>query len=115
MFAEYAGDDLELLQALRDMEANRKALRKPYATDKARELACGELDKLAGNNAEMKIKIIEQSIMRGWQGLFALKDEKPKAAEKPPDAKKEKASRYDFAEIRRLDRERLKRLAEEEI
>ena len=115
VFAEYAGENLELLQALRDMEANRKALRKPYATDKARELACGELDKLAGNNAEKKIKIIEQSIMRGWQGLFELKDERPKAAEKPPEEKKEKTSRYDYAEIRRRDRERLKRLVEEEI
>jgi len=108
VFAEYAGDNLELLQALRDWEEYRRAGR-PIRTEKGYQLHCNDLDRLAGDDAALKIKIIEQSIKRGWQGLFALKDEKP------PEEKKEKTSRYDFAEIRRRDRERLKRLAEEEL
>lgn len=114
VFEEYAGENLELLQALRDYEQHRVKLGKRLTSYMA-ELRLKELDRLGGNDTELKISLIRQTIDRGWQSFYELKDERPKAAEKPPDAKKEMASRYDFAEIRRRDRERLKRLAEEEI
>lgn len=114
VFAEYAGENLELLQALRDYEQHRVNLGKRLTPYKA-ELRLKELDRLGGDDTGLKISLIRQTIDRGWQSFYELKDERPKAAEKPPEEKKEKASRYDFAEIRRRDRERLKRLAEEEI
>lgn len=114
VFAEYAGENTELLQALRDYEEHRNKLGKRLTPYKA-ELRLKELDRLSGDDVGLKLSLIRQTINRGWQSFYELKDERPKAAEKPPDAKKEKASRYDYAEIRRRDRERFKRLAEEEI
>ena len=74
--------------ALDEFAKARKAMKKPM-TDRARELTLIELEKLAPGDDEMKIAIINQSIQRGWQGVFELKDDslrptqKPKAAEKP--------------------------------
>jgi len=55
----------------------RKAMKKPL-TDKGRELTLQELEKLAPGNEELQIAILNQSIQRGWQGVFPLK-EQPKA------------------------------------
>jgi len=74
--------------ALDDFAAARKAMKKPL-TEKARELTLRELEKLAPGDEAMQIAIINQSIQRGWQGVFALKDDSPhpapaqKAPEKP--------------------------------
>jgi hypothetical protein len=37
------------------------------------ELSCTKLMKLSGGNVSLAIKIVEQSMEQGWQGLFALK------------------------------------------
>jgi hypothetical protein len=50
----------------------RKKIKHPM-TDRAIQLAINELNKLATDNDELKIKIIEQSIFHSWQGLFPLK------------------------------------------
>lgn len=74
--------------AMDDFAAARKAMKKPL-TDKARELTIKELEKLAPGDEAMQIAIINQSIQRGWQGVFPLKDDSPhpapaaKAPEKP--------------------------------
>ena len=65
--------------ALDDFAKARKAMKKPL-TDKARELTIKELEKLAPGNEAMQIAIINQSIQRGWQGVFALKDDAPHPA-----------------------------------
>lgn len=52
----------------------RKKIKKPL-TDKAIELTIKELKNLYPNNPEMQIKSIEQSIQRGWQGVFEIKKE----------------------------------------
>lgn len=52
----------------------RKTIKKP-ATENAINLAISKLEKLA-NSDEEKIKILEQSILNSWQGLFELKNEK---------------------------------------
>lgn len=49
---------------------------KANLTDHAKELLNNELNKLAGNNDIHKIKILEQSIMNGWKGVFPLKEQK---------------------------------------
>jgi hypothetical protein len=54
-----------------DFEEMRKKIRKPL-TDKARELTLKELNKLS-DDQKTQVKILEQSIQMGWQGVFPLK------------------------------------------
>jgi hypothetical protein len=56
----------------------RKGIKSPM-TEKAIDLMIKELNKLSANT-ETQIAIINQSIMRGWKGVFALKEDvtKPK-------------------------------------
>lgn len=65
--------------ALDDFAKHRKAMKKPL-TDKARELTIKELEKLAPGDEAMQIAIINQSIQRGWQGVFELKEDSPHPA-----------------------------------
>lgn len=59
--------------ALDEFAKARKAMKKPL-TDRARELTKADLEKLAPGDEAMQIAIINQSIQRGWQGVFPLKD-----------------------------------------
>lgn len=75
VFAEYAGDDSELLSALLDFEAMRKKIKKPL-TDKARKLLLQKLDTLSQNvndKARYKRECLEESVLHDWQGVFSLK------------------------------------------
>ena len=56
---------------LKEHLKTRKA-KKATLTDRAIELACSSLDKLAKDD-ETKIAIVRQSIANGWTGFFALK------------------------------------------
>ena len=69
----FPADDL-LNDAFVGFIENRKKLKKPM-TDRAIELAIKELDKLAGNDNDLKIQIINQSILYGYQGLFPLRSD----------------------------------------
>ena len=71
--------------AIADFKDFRKKIKKPM-TDRAVELLHLKLTKLAGDNEEMKIAIINQSIFNGWQGVFALKDEFQPVQEETPKA-----------------------------
>ena len=53
----------------------RKKIKAPM-TDKAIQLAISKLNKLSNGNNDKAIKILEQSIMNSWKGLFELKEEK---------------------------------------
>jgi hypothetical protein len=55
----------------------RKKIKRPL-TDHARSLLIKKLDQLAPRNQEKQIKILDQSILRGWQGVFPLQDEDTK-------------------------------------
>lgn len=68
--------------ALDEFAKHRKAMKKPL-TDKARELTLNELEKLAPGDDDMKIAILNQSIQRGWQGVFELKEDAPHPAPAP--------------------------------
>ena len=71
--------------ALNDFAEMRKKMRKPL-TDRALALTLTELEKLAPGDDEKKIAILNQSIQRGWQGVFPLKDErKPTSRFATPD------------------------------
>lgn len=60
-----------LLDALRDFEQMRTKIKKPM-TPRARKLLLGHLQKLSGDEGE-QIAILEQSILNGWQDVYALK------------------------------------------
>ena len=68
--------------AFDDYEEMRNKIKKPL-TPRAKELVLKKLDKLA-DDEETKIKILEQSTMNSWQGIFALKNEQQgKKPDKP--------------------------------
>lgn len=74
-FTAFAGDDAELLKALRDFEAMRKKIGKPLT-----ERAMGMIGKkLQTFPQEQWIPILDQSILHCWQGVFPLKDEREKS------------------------------------
>lgn len=92
VWAEYAGEDAELLSALRDFEVMRVKRKKPM-TDRARKLLLAELDKLASDR-EIKIAILYQSIVRCWDSVYPLKTSGP-APEQAQPAKPTPSRRYE--------------------
>ena len=62
----------DLKAAIFDFIQFRKAIKAPL-TDRALTLCLNKLDKLA-NNDLTKIAVLNQSIERGWKGLFEVKD-----------------------------------------
>lgn len=63
----------------------RRRIGKPM-TDYAKHLAYRELCKLS-TDPEMQVKILDQSTLNGWQGVFALKEDKANTA-KPAASQK---------------------------
>ena len=70
--SKYYPNDETLDRAFADYVAMRKQIKKPM-TDRAVDLAIKKLNELSGGDSDLAIKIIEQSIMNSWQGLFPLK------------------------------------------
>ena len=69
--SESAAEPLELaMNAFREM---RKKIKAPM-TDKAERMILIELQKLAPNDKEKQVAILNQSTMKGWRGVFPLKD-----------------------------------------
>jgi len=69
---KYYPNDETLDKAFSDYVAMRKQIKKPM-TDRAVDLAIKKLNELSNGDSNIAIKIIEQSIMNSWQGLFPLK------------------------------------------
>ena len=69
----YFPNDEKLDKTFADYVAMRKQIKKPL-TDRAVELAIKKLNTLSDGDNDKAIKILEQSIMNSWQGLFELKD-----------------------------------------
>lgn len=63
----------DLKKALGEFIVMRKAAKRPF-TNAALEHTFRELDKLAGAEDAAKIAILNQSVQRGWQGVFPVKD-----------------------------------------
>ena len=70
-------DDLELKGTIYEFIKMRKAIKKPM-TSNALSLILKRLDKLSNNNDNAKVKILENSIINSWQGIFELKNDPPK-------------------------------------
>ena len=69
----YESDALN--QTFVDYVDMRKRIKAPM-TDKAVKLAMNKLERLSQGDNDKAIKILEQSIMNSWKGLFELKEEK---------------------------------------
>ena len=68
-------ESTELREALVEFVKFRKFIKKPM-TNKALELIIAKLNKLGASDRE-RVAILNQSIERGWAGVFSLKDEEP--------------------------------------
>ena len=77
----------DLQEAFKDFIEMRKKMKAPL-TYRALKICLTKLDSYADTD-EKKIAVIEQSIERGWKGLFPLKDE-------PKQEDKSDMSKYDF-------------------
>lgn len=75
-FAEFSGENAELLKAFRNFEKMRKKIRKPLS-DEAKKRLITKLKSLS-EDPDTQIKILNQSEDNCWLSVFALKqDAKP--------------------------------------
>ena len=72
-----SAESTELREALVEFVKFRKLIKKPM-TNKALELIIAKLNKLGQSDRE-RVAILNQSIERGWAGVFSLKDEEPQS------------------------------------
>ena len=74
----------DLIDSINGFIEMRKAIKKPL-TDRALKIMLNKLSTLASTEDD-KIKILENSIMNNWQGIFALKEQdKVKEVVKPKE------------------------------
>lgn len=73
-------EDERLDLAFKSYIEMRKKIKAPM-TDRAVTLALNKLDKLASNDNEMKIAILDQSVLNCWKGLYVVHEDKPKKSE----------------------------------
>lgn len=80
LFEKFSGNNQELLSALKEWQDMRKKMKKPL-TERAAELNLNDLQKLSEGDERLMVTIVLQSIKRGWQGFYDLKEAKtPQAA-----------------------------------
>lgn len=73
LFERVSSGNHNLLSALKEWQEMRIRMKKPL-TEKAAELNLKDLQQLSGGDEKMMVAIVSQSIKRGWQGFYALKE-----------------------------------------
>ena len=73
LFERFSSGNHDLLSALKGWQEMRIRMKKPL-TEKAVELNLKDLQQLSGGDEQMMVAIVSQSIKRGWQGFYALKE-----------------------------------------
>lgn len=74
MLNRYVAGDPELTEAMQALMEVRQAPRsKAVNTPRAVKTLLTELDKLSAGDRDTKLRIIRQSVMAGWSGLFPLR------------------------------------------
>lgn len=90
VFAEFAGEDSALLQALQDYDLMRQEKHKGL-TDTMRRSLCEQL------NSEFQpcewLAIVKQATMRGWMKFYPLDEPKPQQSQQRPLTAKEEYTR----------------------
>ena len=95
-------DDPELNKAILDFIEYRKKIKSPM-TPRAIELLLSKLNKLSPDKAT-QIKIINQSILNGWKGVFPLKGESKEQAKVSNKFNQFPQRQYTGIEISELER-----------
>ena len=86
LFVDFAGEDRELLEALREFEAMRKAIKKPM-TGQAKKNLVGKLQRLSEPyHAKQRymVECLHESILNDWQSVYELKDFQDSEPDRPP-------------------------------
>lgn len=78
----YYPDDAMLESAFQEYLTMRKKIKKPICTDMALHRAMNTIERLSKGDNDLAVKILNQSVDHCWQGLFALKDNEPRSANK---------------------------------
>lgn len=73
LIEDFAGEDDDLISALKDFAEMRKSIKKPL-TDRAMKMILNKLEKLSHNRG-VWIAILNQSILHSWQDVYELKTE----------------------------------------
>lgn len=81
-----SAESTELRDAIIEFVKFRKLIKKPM-TNKALELIIAKLNKLGSSDRE-RVAILNQSIERGWAGVFSIKEEEPQSKGYQPDPRK---------------------------
>lgn len=75
-FADYAGSNQELLEALQEYEQMRKTIHAPM-TSRARVLLVGKLDRLCEgirDKNRYRLECLEAATLNNWKSVYALKE-----------------------------------------
>ena len=86
LFVDFAGEDRELLEALREFEAMRKAINKPM-TGQAKKNLVGKLQRFSEPyHAKQRymVECLHESILNDWQSVYELKDFQDSEPDRPP-------------------------------
>lgn len=75
-FSEFAGNDTDLLEALRDFEKMRKSIKKPM-TDRAKTMLVNKLQREI--QPSIWIHVLDQSIKNCWLDVYPLKEQRDTA------------------------------------
>ncbi len=70
LFNEFAGEDQELLEVLRDFEKMRNQMKKPMS-DRAKKMLVNKLEREF--QKEQWVEVLEQSIFHGWDSVWPLR------------------------------------------
>lgn len=74
MEAEVNQLPLEMRSTMFDFIEHRKEIKKPF-TARGLKMMIKKLSELSGGDSKTAVKIMEQSIANGWQGVFPLKEQ----------------------------------------
>lgn len=83
----YAGDDLQLRDALLHFAANRQAIKKPIKTQHAMTLLLTKLDRLSRGDRALKIELVQEAEEKNWLSFYLHDDRRQpdaRAVEAPP-------------------------------
>ena len=86
VFEDFAGESGELLEALQEFEAMRKAIKKPM-TDLAKKKLVGKLKEFAEPyHAKQRymVECLHESILNDWQSVYELKSFQDSEPDRPP-------------------------------
>ncbi|MGP1567498.1 MAG: hypothetical protein ACTTHM_02155 [Peptoanaerobacter stomatis] len=68
-------DNEELIKALMDFSEMRNNIQKPFKTVNVLTRLFNKLDKLSNNDDNVKIEILEKSILNNWQDIWEIKSD----------------------------------------